>query len=178
LGAGAGADDDANDGFDEGTVDNGTDNVTAILQPLSNYVSFQQVVSRASELAGICQHDQPKMRSLLSNINQMISCVRDCTDIYVHFDGNEHNMNDDDNVRSVLERPRTAVAAIAPNATSIQRKQGRREYYSTTKKRYRAGVNMSQVSNSTSSSGRAFQFLFILLYPSSFQPGCWIHINI
>jgi hypothetical protein len=68
--------DDGN-GLDESASGVDKENVTALTQPTGDYVSFQQVVSRASDLAGICQYDQPKMRSLLANINQMINRVRD-----------------------------------------------------------------------------------------------------
>jgi hypothetical protein len=133
---------------DDGSLDVDKENVTALTQPLGDYVSFQQVVSRASDLAGTCQHDQPKMRSLLSNINEMIDTVRDSKDIHVHFDGNGLDATNAVNRVSNAMLPRTAVAAFARQATTIKRKQGRREFFSRTKKRHRTGVTLSQVSNS------------------------------
>ena len=141
-------DDDNIDDDGNAMVDVDKENVTAPTQPIGDYVSFQQVVSRASDLAGICQYDQPKMRSLMANINQMIDRVRDCKDIHIHFDGNDLDATNVVNGAAEGMFPRTAVAGFAHQATSIRRKQGRREYFSRTKKRYRAGVNLSQVSNS------------------------------
>jgi hypothetical protein len=153
--------DDDNDNLDVGDDDNSTDensttvdkeNVTATTQPTGDYVSFQQVVSRASDLAGTCQYDQQKMRSLLANINQMIDRVRDGKDIHIHFDGNDFDDNNNMNVVPEAMLPRTAVAAFAHQATNIRRKQGRREYFSRTTRRHRKGVNLSQVSNSNDDS--------------------------
>jgi hypothetical protein len=46
------------------------------------------VISCASDLVYTCQHDKPKMRSLLASTNQMIDRGRDCKDTHIHFYGN------------------------------------------------------------------------------------------
>jgi hypothetical protein len=140
-------DDDGN-ALDDGLLDVDKENVTALTQPLGDHVSFQQVVSRASDLAGTCQHDQRKMRSLLSNINKMIDGFRDSKHIHVHFDGNDLDATNAVNGVSDATLPRTAVAAFARQVKTIKQKQGRREFFSRTKTRHRAGVTLSQASNS------------------------------
>ena len=121
------------------------ENTTALYYPTSEHVSFQEIVARAKELASSCQQEQTKMRSLLSNINQMIDRVRDGKDIFIHFNdgaplfGNNHTVPN-------INQPRPAVSKAISNATGVKRLQGHREFYSRKQSRHRKNVNLSQVS--------------------------------
>jgi hypothetical protein len=62
--------------------ENGDDKekTTPSMPPVSDKVTYQHIQERSSELARTCQNDQPKMRTILCNINQMIERVSDGQD--------------------------------------------------------------------------------------------------
>jgi hypothetical protein len=74
---------------DPGNMMDGGDkeNSTPPMPPVSEKFTYQHIQECSSELTRTCQNDQPKMRTILCNINQMIERVRDGHDIFIKFEG-------------------------------------------------------------------------------------------
>ncbi len=164
-------DDDLTDqldhGYPSGTVDqmdpgdltdgdereNGDDkeNTTPSMPPVSDKVTYQHIQERSSELARTCQNDQPKMRTILCNLNQMIERVRDGQDIFVTFEGGYIGTPLNSNAVDI-NGPRAAISRAIPNAIGVKRMQSGREYNSRNRKKHRKHVSLSQVSNSNDDS--------------------------
>jgi hypothetical protein len=128
-------------------VTNITEKTTPLMPCTSEKVTYQHIQERSSELARTCQNDQPKMRTILSNITQMIERVRDGHDIFINFAPVcVGPLTDSVNINTNV--PRSAISKAIVNATGVKRKQSGREFHSRTRKKHRKGVAYSQVSNS------------------------------
>jgi hypothetical protein len=123
------------------------DNSTPLMPCTSQIVTYQHIQERSSELARTCQNDQPKMRTILSNLNQMIERVRDGHDIFINFDSSYVNM-ELDTASTNTNIPRSAITKSIPNATGVKRMRSGREYFSRNKKKHRKNIVCSQVINS------------------------------
>jgi hypothetical protein len=66
--------------------DEDKENSTQPMPPVSDKVTYQHIQECSSKLARTCQNDQPKMRTILCNLNRMIERVRDGHDIFITFD--------------------------------------------------------------------------------------------
>jgi hypothetical protein len=131
--------------------DEDKENSTQLMPPVSNIVTYQHIQERSSELARTCQNDQPKMRTILCNLNQMIERVRDGHDIFINFDDGFIETSLKSNAGDT-NQPRDAIARAIPNAIGVKRKKSGREYNSRNQKKHRKNVSMSQVSNSNDDS--------------------------
>jgi hypothetical protein len=69
------------------------ENSTPTIPPVSEKVTYQHIQERSSELARTCQNDQPKMRTIICNLNRMIERVSDGHDIFINFDGGYTDVN-------------------------------------------------------------------------------------
>ena len=115
------------------------DNSTPLMPCTSQIVTYQHIQERSSELARTCQNDQPKMRTILSNLNQMIERVRDGHDIFINFDSSYVNM-ELDTANTNTNIPQSAITKSIPNATGVKRMRSGREYFSRNKKKHRKNI--------------------------------------
>jgi hypothetical protein len=123
---------DPGDMIDDGDKENSTPHMPCA----SETVMYQHIQECSYKLARTCQNDQPKMRTIVCNINQMIERVRDGQDIFVDFAGGYVEIPHNSNAPVDTNGPRAAISRAIPNSTGVKQMKSGREYNSRNQKKH------------------------------------------